>query len=94
MCHPAVSNARHEIWYRTEARNRVWLARRNLPWPVAFCYLADWVVLTVVRERSAAALRAWFAGFADGWRRNPGRRQPLSWRAMWRMTKAGRPPVI
>ena len=33
MCHPPVSNARHDIWYRYDGRNRVWLARRNLPWP-------------------------------------------------------------
>jgi GT2 family glycosyltransferase len=94
MCHPAVSNARHAIWYRAEARNRVWLARRNLPWPVAFWYLADWVALTVLRERSLTTLRSWFAGFADGWRSDPGPREPLSWRTMWRMTRAGRPPVI
>ena len=62
MCHPPVKNARHATWYRTEARNRVWLARRNLPWPVALWYLADWAALTIVRERSGSALRAWFAG--------------------------------
>jgi GT2 family glycosyltransferase len=94
MCHPAVHNARHATWYRFEARNRVWLARRNLPWPLAIGYLADWMALTVVRERSASALCAWFAGFADGWRTDPGRRQPISLRTVWRMTKAGRPPLI
>lgn len=94
MCHPAVHNARHATWYRLEARNRVWLARRNLPWPLAVGYLADWMVLTVLRERSASALRAWFAGFAEGWRADPGRRQPISLRAVWRMTRAGRPPLI
>lgn len=93
-CHPAVANSRHATWYRTEARNRVWLARRNLPWPLAFWYLADWVILTVIRERSATALRAWFAGFADGWRQDPGSRQPISPRTIWRLTKAGRPPII
>jgi hypothetical protein len=94
MCHPAVSNARHELWYRTEARNRVWLARRNLPWPLALVYLADWMALTIVRERSAAALKAWFGGFAEGWRTDQGQRQPMSLRTIWRLTKAGRPPVI
>jgi GT2 family glycosyltransferase len=94
MCHPPVSNARHPAWYRTEARNRVWLARRNLAWPVAVVYLGDWMVLTLLRERSATALRAWFAGFAEGWKLNPGPREPISLRAMWRLTKAGRPPVI
>ncbi len=94
MCHPAVSNARHAIWYRTEARNRVWLARRNLPWPLAIWYLADWAALTVIRERSAAALRAWSAGFIDGWRQDPGPRHPMSLRTVWRLTRAGRPPII
>ena len=94
MCHPAVPNARHEIWYRFEARNRVWLARRNLPWPLAAGYLADWMLLTVARERSASALRAWFGGFAEGWRTDPGPRQPISVRTVWRMTLAGRPPLI
>jgi GT2 family glycosyltransferase len=94
VCHPPVSNARHSFWYRTEARNRVWLARRNLPWPLALIYLADWIALTVLRERSASALRAWFSGFAEGWRTDPGRRQPMSLAVIWRLTKAGRPPVI
>ncbi len=94
MCHPPAKNARHAIWYRTEARNRVWLARRNLPWPVAIWYLADWMVLTLLRERSRSALKAWFAGFADGWRLDPGPRRPISLRAIWRLTAAGRPPVI
>jgi hypothetical protein len=94
VCHPAVHNARHPTWYRLEARNRVWLARRNLPWPLAVIYLADWMALTVIRERSRAALRAWFAGFSDGWRLDAGRRQPISMRTAWRMTRAGRPPII
>ncbi|HXW45454.1 MAG TPA: glycosyltransferase [Streptosporangiaceae bacterium] len=94
MCHPPVSNARHDIWYRYDGRNRVLLARRNLPWPLAFCYLLDWFVLTVIRERSPGALRTWLRGFAEGWRTNPGQRRPISMRTAWRMTKAGRPPII
>jgi len=94
MCHPKVRNARHATWYRIEARNRVWLARRNLRWPVALWYLTDWMAITLLRERSWPALRAWFAGFADGWRSDPGQRQPIRLRTMWVMTKLGRPPVI
>ena len=94
MCHPPVHNARHATWYRLEARNRVWLARRNLPWPLAAGYLLDWIVITVLRERSATALRAWFGGFAEGWRLDPGHRQPMSLRTAWRMTTSGRPPLI
>jgi hypothetical protein len=94
MCHPAAPNARHEAWYRLDGRNRVLLARRNLPWPLAGAYLMDWLALTVARERSASALRAWLSGFAEGLRMDPGPRHPMSVRTVWRMTRAGRPPVI
>jgi GT2 family glycosyltransferase len=94
MCHPAVPNARHATWYRTEARNRVWVARRNLPWPLALAYLANWVLITLVRERSSGALRSWFAGFSEGWRLDPGPRRPIKLVTAWRMTRAGRPPVV
>jgi GT2 family glycosyltransferase len=52
------------------------------------------LALTVVRERSPGALRTWLSGFAEGWRMDPGERRPISARTVWRMTKAGRPPVI
>jgi hypothetical protein len=94
MCHPAVPNTRHAIFRRRDGRNRVLLARRNLPWPLAVVYLADWMALTVARERSPANLRPWFAGFAEGWRADPGQRRPISLRTAWQMTRAGRPPVI
>jgi GT2 family glycosyltransferase len=95
MCHPPVSNARHDIWYHYDGRNRVLLARRNLPWPLAMTYLLDWTALTVVRERRApGALKTWLKGFAAGWRMDPGPRRPISYRTAWRMTRLGRPPVI
>ena len=94
MCHPAVPNARHAIWYRMDGRNRVLIARRNLPLPLAWAYLANWMALTVLRERSLGAVRAWLAGFAEGWRLDPAGRHPISLRTAWRMTRAGRPPVI
>ena len=64
------------------------------PWLVAAAYLVDWAMLMIVRERSIRALRPWFAGFAEGWRADPGERRPISWRTIWRMARAGRPPVI
>jgi GT2 family glycosyltransferase len=93
MCHHPLPNSRHATWHRLDGRNRVLLARRNLRWPVAAAYLLDWFALTVVRERSVAVLRAWLSGFAEGWRMDPGRRTPMSWRTAWRMTRCGRPPV-
>jgi GT2 family glycosyltransferase len=94
MSHPAVPNARHAIWYRMDGRNRVLLARRNLPWVLACAYVLNWLALTIVRERSARALRPWLSGFAEGWRMDPGGRRPISARTAWRMTRTGRPPVI
>ena len=94
MFHPAVAPTRHAMFYRLNARNRVWLARRNLPWPIAFTYLTVWVGMTVARERKLASLRPWFGGFREGWRKPAGPRRPISWRTVWRMTRLGRPPVI
>jgi GT2 family glycosyltransferase len=94
MCHPALPNARHAAFYRLDGRNRVLLARRNLPWPLAAAYLLNWFTLTVLRERSVAAVRAWVSGFAQGWRMDPGWRRPMSARTAWRMTLDGRPPII
>ena len=94
MFHPAVLPTRHAMFYRYNARNRVWLARRNLPWPLAFTYLGVWIVMTVLRERKPSALKTWFKGFAEGWRKPAGPRRPISWRTAWRMTRTGRPPII
>jgi GT2 family glycosyltransferase len=94
MFHPAVAPTRHAMFYRLNARNRVWLARRNLPWPVALTYLTVWVAMTVARERKLASLRPWFGGFREGWRKPAGPRRPIAWRTVWRMTRLGRPPVI
>jgi hypothetical protein len=92
--HPLTAPSRHAVYHRMVARNRVWLARRNLPWPVALAYLAVWIGMTVARERRLASLRPWFGGFREGWRKPAGPRRPISWRTVWRMTRLGRPPVI
>jgi GT2 family glycosyltransferase len=94
MCHPAEPNSRHAGFWRLDGRNRTLLARRNLPWPLAALFLLDWLAVTVARQPSAAALREWLGGFAEGCRMNPGPRQPLSAATIWRMTRLGRPPVI
>jgi len=95
MCHHAMPNARYDSFRRRDGRNRVLLVRRNLPWPFGLLYLADWMALTVLRERGKPArLRPWFAGFAEGWRLDPGPRRPISLGTAWRMTRAGRPPII
>lgn len=94
MMHPAVEPARHAMFWRLNARNRVWLARRRLPAPLAAAYISNWMLITLLRLRSTGALRAWTGGFVEGWRTDPGPRKPISWRTAWRMTRLGRPPVI
>lgn len=93
--HPAVSPTRHAEYYRMNARNRVWVAKRNLPWPLVPVYVASWTGVQVLRGvRAPASLAAWFVGWREGWRTDPGGRQAIRWRTVLRMTAAGRPPVI
>lgn len=92
--HPRTSPARHAVFYRYGARNRVWLARRRLPAPLVPLYLGTWTLITLARTRSIRGLRAWFGGFADGWRTPCGPRRPMRWRTVARMTRLGRPPVV
>jgi GT2 family glycosyltransferase len=93
--HPAIEPTRHEFYYRLNARNRVWLAKRNLPWVLAPIYVAMWTGVQLVRSiRTPAGLGAWFGGWVDGWRNNPGGRKRIKWRTVWRMTRAGRAPLL
>ncbi|MFD5005470.1 glycosyltransferase family 2 protein [Streptomyces mutabilis] len=92
--HPKTSPARHAIYFRVNARNRVWLARRRLPLPLIPVHLGVWMLLTVARNRSLGGLRAWFGGFVEGVRRPAGERRPMRWRTVGRLTRLGRPPVI
>ena len=92
--HPVINPLRHEEFYRMNARNRVWLARRNLPAPLEPVYVGSWALLTVARVRNREALGAWFAGLREGIRVPPAERRPMHWSTVWRMSKAGRPPVV
>lgn len=92
--HPATAPSRHAVYHRMVARNRVWLARRNLPAPLVPLYLGTWILLTLARRPSPAALRAWLGGFKEGWTSPCGPRRPMSWRTVWRLTRLGRPPVV
>ncbi|MBK3382144.1 MULTISPECIES: glycosyltransferase family 2 protein [Streptomyces] len=94
LYHPTTAPSRHAVYHRMVARNRVWLARRNLPLPLVPVYLGVWLLLTLLRRPSGAALKAWFGGFKEGWTSSAGPRQPMKWRTVWRLTRLGRPPVI
>lgn len=92
--HPLTEPSRHAVYHRMVARNRVWLARRNLPWPLVPAYLGTWILLTLARRPSGPALRAWIGGFREGWATPCGPRRPMKWRTVWRLTRLGRPPII
>ncbi|TAL44592.1 MAG: glycosyltransferase [Salinibacterium sp.] len=93
--HPAVKPTRHEYYYRLNARNRVWLAKRNLPWLLAPLYVGSWTGIQLLRSlRNPAGLKSWFGGWLAGWRENPGGRRRIAWKTVWRMARAGRPPLI
>ncbi|MFD8572562.1 glycosyltransferase family 2 protein [Streptomyces sp. NPDC059639] len=92
--HPKTSPARHAVYHRMTARNRVWLARRRLPLLLIPVYLGVWTAITLLRTRSLGGLRAWAAGFVEGVRTSAGERRPMKWRTVWRMTRLGRPPLI
>ena len=93
--HPAIKPTRHDYYYRLNARNRVWLAKRNLPWVLVPFYVGSWTGIQLLRSvRNRDGLRAWFGGWAEGWRENPGDRRGIKWVTVWRMTRSGRPPLI
>lgn len=96
--HPAINPERHPDFYYKNARNRVWLARRNLRWPLSWAYVGSWTGVQLARSLPRAAgrttLRPWVRGWLDGWRRDPGGRRPMRWSTVLRMTRAARPPVV
>ncbi|MEJ3405016.1 glycosyltransferase [Rathayibacter sp. YIM 133350] len=93
--HPVIAPTRHSQYWRLNARNRVWLARRNLPAPLIPFYVGSWTLVQMLRfARRPSGARAWWAGWREGWRVDPGGRRRMRWVTIWRMSRAGRPPVI
>ncbi|GAB3527343.1 glycosyltransferase family 2 protein [Arthrobacter monumenti] len=97
--HPVIDPARHEEYFRLNARNRVWLARRNLPWPVSWVYVGTWTLVQTARWASKPdQLKPWVSGWVSGWRQGPWSgdepRRLLAWSTLWRMARYGRPPFI
>ncbi|NNE10941.1 MAG: glycosyltransferase [Ilumatobacter sp.] len=91
--HPRTEIGRHPDGWRMTGRNRVMIARRTLPWPIAAAHVAIWLLLGVVRAPGATNRRAYLAGWRAGWRQ-PVDRAPIRWSTVLRLTKLGRPPVV
>lgn len=93
--HPVIQPTRHASFYRLTARNRVWLARRNLPVPLIPIYTGTWLLIQLIRfARNRTGAAAWFSGWSEGWRVPPGGRRVMTWRTVARMARAGRPPIV
>lgn len=92
--HPPYAPARHDHWLYFGARNRVWLARRNLPWALAVPYVASFALRQLPRLDSGPRRRAALRGYRDGLRLPCGERRPLRARTLLRMTRIGRPPLF
>jgi GT2 family glycosyltransferase len=92
--HPAVAPERHVEGRYFSARNRVWLARRNLPVVVGALYVATWFLLDALRLRTPASAKQHLRGYYAGLRMPCGRRTAMRWHTVWRMARLGRPPII
>jgi GT2 family glycosyltransferase len=94
VLHAAYATAPHDRSIYYGARNRVWLARRHLPIPLAALYVGGFALRTLPVLRSRARARAALRGYRDGLRTPCGPRRPLRVKTLWRMTRAGRPPIM
>lgn len=99
VAHPVIDPKRHDEYFYMNARNRVWLARRNLPWPFNWAYVGSWTLVQTARwAKSPGQLRPWFRGWRDGWRDHPWAEDEnphkLSGRGVLKMSMAGRPPIV
>ncbi|MFB6901531.1 glycosyltransferase family 2 protein [Streptomyces hydrogenans] len=95
MHHPLTKPARHALYHRLAARNRHWIAYRNLPALVVPLYLSVWTAITLLRAVQGGGLGETLRGMREGWTtRRTQRRRPMSWRTIYRLTAAGRPPIV
>ena len=89
--HPRTDISRHEDGWRLTARNRVWIARRTLPIPIAAVHVIAWLVLGLRRAPSGCR-SAYLRGWLSGWRGRVGR-SPIRWSTVWRLRSLGRMPI-
>jgi GT2 family glycosyltransferase len=96
VVHPRTEISRHAEGWRLTGRNRVWIARRSLPWAIAVVHTWLWLLLGLVRCGSASRrsyLSGWWSGWRTDWPSGVSRR-PIGWATVWRLTRLGRPPVV
>lgn len=91
--HPPSEISRHARGWFLTGRNRVVIARRNLPLPVALIHVLVWFALGWRRAPGTECRRSYLKGWREGWNVTVDRR-PIGWRTVGSLTRLGRPPVI
>ncbi|MCZ0984121.1 glycosyltransferase family 2 protein [Streptomyces sp. x-45] len=66
MHHPLTDPARHALYHRLAARNRIWIAYRNLPAPLLPVYLSVWTTITLARAVHGGGLGQTLRGVSEG----------------------------
>lgn len=91
--HPRTAIERHADGWRMTGRNRVMVARRTLPWPVAVVHVTMWLGLGAFRAPAGVQRKAYLRGWRQGWSVSVDRRA-VAWSTVWRLTRLGRPPIV
>ena len=91
VSHPKTDISRHADGWRLTGRNRVWIARRTLPWAIAIVHVIFWLLLGLVRAPSGCRC-SYAMGWLIGWRGNVGR-NPIRWSTVRRLGQLGRLPI-
>jgi GT2 family glycosyltransferase len=94
VIHPSMPLSLREGAILNTARNRVLLARRRLPVPLAVVYVMVRGLMSLGTVRSVADLGALARGYRAGFRDPIEARDPMRWRTAWRMLRLGRPPIV
>ena len=91
--HPHTEISRHaDGWWRT-GRNRVLIARRNLPVPIMVVHSLAWLGIGTLRAPGGPCRRRYVGGWFGAWRVTVDR-DPMSWSTLRRLRRLGRFPIV
>jgi GT2 family glycosyltransferase len=91
--HPHTEISRHaDGWWRT-GRNRVLIARRNLPAPIMVVHSLAWLAIGTLRAPGGNCRRRYVGGWFGAWRVTVDR-EPMSWSTLLRLRRFGRFPIV
>ena len=90
--HPRTEISRHGFGWSRTGRNRVLVARRDLPVVVLLVHVTAWLILGTIRAPRGCRV-AYVRGWMSGWRQLVPQREAISWRTTFRLARLGRPPI-